>query len=304
MRQLLTRATASMTQRVGVAFVSDAIEGMYEKFGYQTCLAEGYLSLKIRNVERIFVDGGLPPDNRTLRPYSPADLSAMVDLYNGTHAQRPWTHTRHAEWNRLVPVETWAPGSTALVLVDGEKLVGYAIYKEHFFGWPNSTWAVDELTAQDGSAALRLIAEVAQRCWQFRISEFVIREPLDGLVGFAARQLGCDYHQSYPVSGGMMGAILDRESLLVSLEPELRRRLSGQQVLTEHALAFPLLQQGELIPDNTTLLRLLIGYWSMHDAQAARVSIPPQFAALCAAWFPGGGTQALHLPYAHKLDRY
>jgi hypothetical protein len=62
--------------------------------------------------------------------------------------------------------------------------------------------------------------------------------------------------------------------------------------------------RGELIPDNDVLLRLLVGYWSTADAQAAGLTIPSHIARLCAAWFPGGGTQALPHPYAHKLDRY
>ena len=52
----LRAATASMAQRVNVAFVGDAIEGLYEQFGYRTCLAEGHLSLKLRNLEQSLAD--------------------------------------------------------------------------------------------------------------------------------------------------------------------------------------------------------------------------------------------------------
>jgi hypothetical protein len=65
----------------------------------------------------------------------------------------------------------------------------------------------------------------------------------------------------------------------------------------------PALQQGELIPDNDTLLRLLLGDWSMLDAQNAGLTLSPPIARLGAAWFPGGGSQTLPLLYAHKLDR-
>src|SRR5436190_60651 len=51
MRHLLTRAAVGMAQRVDVGFVSDGIEGLYEKFGFQTALAQGHLSLKIRDVD-------------------------------------------------------------------------------------------------------------------------------------------------------------------------------------------------------------------------------------------------------------
>lgn len=304
MRHLLARATAGMAQRVNVAFVGDAIEGLYEKFGFHTCLAEGHLTLKLHNFERVHANAGLPPVNRTLRTYHPADLPAIANLYNAAHVHRPWTFVRTPTWNRLVPTETWKPGSTALVLVEGEQLVGYAIFREHFYGWGARAFEVDELAVLDHAAAYQLLAELVQRCWHFRLSEFIVREPLDSMVGFVARQLGCEYHQSFPTTGMMMGAILHRQPLLSTLEPELCRRLPGPELLPEHNNAFPALLQGDLIPNQQMLLRLLLGDWSLADAQAAGLTVPVHLARLCAAWFPGGGTQTLPLPYAHKLDRY
>jgi hypothetical protein len=116
--------------------------------------------------------------------------------------------------------------------------------------------------------------------------------------------MGCQYLQSYPASGNMMGAIMNRGRLLQQLEPELRRRSNYRESAEGHAIAFSALQRGELVPDNQTLLRLLLGYWSVTDAQAAGTLIPAHYEQICTAWFPGGGTPSLPAPYAHKLDRY
>jgi hypothetical protein len=164
---------------------------------------------------------------------------------------------------------------------------------------------VDELAARDLTAARALLREIAARCWQLRISEFRVREPLDSMAGRAALEVGCRYYQTFPPSGGMMGAILDRQGLLQGLELELQRRTFASEVAEEmHPVVFEALCQGQIVPDNMTLLKLLLGYWSLDDALAAGATVPASYRPLCHLWFPGGGTRALPLPYGHYLDRY
>jgi hypothetical protein len=200
--------------------------------------------------------------------------------------------------------QTWQPGSEAIILERDERLAGYAILRELQYGHTVSSFAVDELTASDAEAAQALLAEVASRCWHMRYSEFWVHEPLDSVVGQAAQRLGCAYHQTFPRSGGMMGAILDRPQLLRLLEPELRRRLPSDDLLTAHTTAFDALCRGELISDTRDLLRLLVGYWSTTDARAFGKVIPAQYERVVDAWFPGNRAQVLPLAYAHRLDRY
>jgi ribosomal protein S18 acetylase RimI-like enzyme len=302
-RTLLTKAVEGMAKRVPVAFVSDSIEELYEKFGFVNCLVEAYLSVSIRNVERLAGSGSASSTCR-VRSFTPADLPAMVALYNQAHAQRPWTHERPAEWNQLFVTETWRPGSEALILERDRRVAGYAILREPQYGHVRSDLVADELAASDTDAAQAMLAELAARCWSLHLSEFRVREPLDSAVGQAARRIGCEYHQTFFSTGGMMGAILDRRQLLTLLEPELRRRLPADDLRAEHTAAFDALCRGELIADNRDLLRLLIGYWSAADARARGTTIPAQYERIADAWFPGAGTRILPLPYAHTLDRY
>jgi hypothetical protein len=299
--KLLRKVFASSAERAPVLFVSDAIEELYEKFGCVNCLAEGYLSLHVRNVERAV--GRITLSSSRLRSFTPADLPAMVALYNTVHAQRTWTHERHAAWNGLHATRTWQPGSEVIILEQAEQVAGYAILREPQFGHVSDSLVVDELTARDIDAAQALLAEVSARCLQMRLSEFWVREPLDSAVGQAAQRIGCTYHQTFPPTGGMMGVILDRGRLLTSLEPELRRRLPNDDLHAAHTTAFDALSRGELVPDARDLLRLLVGYWSTTNARAYGVALPAQHERVLDAWFPGGGTQML-LPYAHTLDRY
>lgn len=302
MGKLLSKALAGIGGRVKAVLVSDAIEQAYEKFGFVNCLVEAHLSVQVRNVER--AAGRLPALNDNIREFSTDDLPAMIDLYNGEHAARPWTHQRHADWNRLLETQTWRPGSEVVILDGDDGMAGYAITQERQFGRLTRPFVVDELIARDVQAAQTMLVELASRCWQMRQGEFLVYEPFDSSVGRAASAVGCEFHQSVPPSGGMMGAILDRQGLLKLLEPELRRRLPCAEPNALHETAFDALFQSALIPDNQALLRLLLGYWSLDSALALGTEVPVEFRPVCAAWFPGGGTAALPLPYAHKLDRY
>ncbi|WP_367825689.1 GNAT family N-acetyltransferase [Streptomyces sp. LMG1-1-1.1] len=303
MGRLLRRALGGMARRVDVAFVSEGIEGVYERFGFVGAVAEGHLVVPVRNVERA---AGADPDaaDPGIRSANPADLPAMVGLYNTAHAQRPWTHERHLGWNRLVPQTTWKPGSHTLVLRTGRTIAGYAVLEGRAFGDPLGTLTVDELVAEDAPATRRLLAAVARLCWQRRLGRFTVREPADSLTGRVARHMGCAYEQLFPPSGGMMAAVLNRPSLVRTVEPELRRRTGGQRPDTDRLLAIEALCGGDLFPDDRTLIRLLLGHWSAEDAYVHGAVVPDRYRDLCAAWFPGGGSRALPAPYAHRLDRY
>ncbi|MFF1744485.1 GNAT family N-acetyltransferase [Streptomyces mirabilis] len=303
MGRLLRQALAGMAQRVDVAFVSDGIEGVYEQFGFVGAVAEGHLVIPVRNVEQAAGDdlGTAVPG---IRCSSPADLPAMIRMYNTAHAQRPWTHARHAGWNRLIPQATWKPGSQTLVLQTDGAAVGYAVLEGRAFGDPLGSLTVDELVAENAAAARLLLMAIARRCWKRRLSEFIVREPADSLTGRVARHMGCTYQQRFPPSGGMMAAVLNRSSLVRKLEPELRRRAAVQQSDQVYDEAFDALRRGDLFPDDKALIRLLLGYWSTDDAYVHGMLVPERYRDLCTAWFPRGGTQSLPTPYAHRLDRY
>ncbi len=303
MSRLLRQALAGMARRVDVAFVSNGVEGIYERFGFVGAVAEGHLVVPVRNVEQAAGDD-LDAPVPGIRSGSPSDLPAMIRLYNTAHAQRPWTHVRHSGWNRLIPQATWKPGSQTLVLQPDGAAVGYAVLEGRAYGDPLGSLTVDELVAEDAAAARLLLMAIARLCWKRRLSEFTVREPADGLTGRVARQMGCTYQQRFPPSGGMMAAVLNRSSLVRKLEPELRRRAAVRQPDKVFDEAFDALRRGDLFPDDKALVRLLLGHWSTEDAYAHGLSIPEAYRELCTAWFPGGGTRSLPTPYAHRLDRY
>lgn len=302
-RKVITKAMEGMAERVSVAFIPEGIEALYEKFGFVSCLADGHLTFPVRHTEDRLGHLLKEPSGYSIRPYTADDLPAMINLYNTTHANRPWTFERQPNWHRIRPQQTWRAGSEVLVLEDADHLAGYAILPRYTFGQISRNYMVDELTAENMAAAQYLLAEISARCHQFYLSEFQVREPLDSAVGQAGQWLGCKYQQAFFATGGILGVILHRVRLVTQLAPELQRRFNGHKP-TEYDAAFAQLQQGELIPDNATLLRLLLGYWSLADAQINGLVIPEAYLPTLQGWFPGGNTPSLPMPYAHYLDRY
>ena len=301
-RALLTRAIQGISSRVPVVFLS-GIDFLYEKFGFVNCLAESHLSLRVRDVER--ETNHIPTSSaQGVRKFSADDLPAMISLYNQVHMHRPWTHERHAGWNRLNDTQTWHPPSTGIILEREDRIAGYAIFEEPQFGHGPHSLVIDELTAKDTAAAQALLIDIAARSWEMRFSKFLVREPLDSAVGRTAQRLGCTQNKFFPPGGGMMGAILDRQQLLQMLEPELKRRLGHSELNASHQATFDALYSGNIIPDNRILLRLLTGHWSTSDASAFGINLPEQYAQVLDAWFPGGGTRLLPQPYSHHLDHY
>jgi len=297
-RKLLTRVRQSMASRVDVGFVSEAVEGLYERFGFVTCLTEGHFVLPLRFLDRLHADP-LQGD-RTLRPFTEDDLPRMIRLYNDIHALRPWTHVRPSTWNQLRASETWRPGSQVILLAEGSSLAGYVIVTERRFGVVYTPYVIHELAAVDREAARLLLAEAMSIGAGQGATEIWLREPLDSAAGRVARSLGGEYRLSFPATGGMMGGIFHRARLLAALEPELRRRLGTTAAAAQHDAAFSLLERGELVADDQALLFLLLGHWSAADLPDEEGS----YAAVLTGWFPGGGTPTLLQPFAHEIDRY
>ena len=295
-RHIMEESLRRTRQRVDVAFLF-GIERLYGKFGFVTCLPAEHLVVPIRRVEQA---ESLRSEN--IRPMRQGDLPEMLDLYNVQHAGRPWTVRRDVNhWDRLPKPQIWQAGADVRVLEKHDRHCGYMVVRAGSYGWDRGA-AVLEMTAKDVGSARALLAAAGAGYWQHRCAEFEVYEPADSAVGRVARQMGCEVRATYRPDGGGMAAILNRESLVGKLEPELGRRAHAGRVKPPvsalHALA-----AGELCPDDGVLLRLLLGYWSWVDAEAAGLEVPAEWRDTFAAWFPGVCT-ALPSPYAHRLDHY
>jgi len=296
-RQVMTASLGRAKDRVDVAFLF-GIEGLYGKFGFANCLASGHIEVPIRGLDHAELPAGM-----TLRALEAADMPQIIDLYNRRHSCRPWTWRREAgSWNRLDKGDVWRAAAEGVLLEVGKQIGGYLVYRGANYG-AGPRVEVLELTAADAAGCQVLLIDAARQCWEHRLSSFVLHEAADSLAGRVARRLGCEVKWTFKADGGGMGVILNRPSLIERLRPELERRGAAHGIGPSDQ-ALELLAGGGLCPDQGMLLRLLIGFWSWADADAAGYCPPREQEGVFRSWFCGGGTTVLPQPFAHRLDQY
>lgn len=308
-RTVLEQSLSGARERVSAVFLY-GIEKLYPKVGFVSCLPDSSLTLRVRYAE------GAPASGHEITRLEKADLAEVTALYNAENCIRPWTIRRaEMQTERLTRTAVWHPGPEVLVARRGGRPRGYAALSGISFGHAPRSLSVSELVGADDAAALALIGAAARVAWDRRVDSFTVAEPPDSTAGIAARRLGCEVRQYLPSDGSGMGSILDRASLLSVLVPELARREacaeSGERLESAEGLApagasaraLEALQRRQTVPDDRDLLRLLLGFWSWQDAEAAGDAIPEQHRRTLRRWFPGPSPW-LPTPHSHQIDHY
>ena len=297
MRILMSRALDSARTRVCAAFLFGTPD-LYPRWGFATCAPKSRVKLQIADFSDLTAIA-------TVRCASiedlPSILPSIVQVYNRAHRSRPWTLEREPTWNHLSKAKVWEPGSEVYVHEDHGSVAAYAFVRGHSPRDGHRNMVVDELGAVDPEAAAVMLRSLASICWVAKREQFTVLEPIDSPAGVAARRLRCEVTTQYFVDSDCMGVILDRGTLVAGLETELQRRASRAGVdARRSANAIALLRSGHLVPDDGELLRLMVGYEAAGDGTGESA----ERETLLGAWFPGGGSPALPIPYAHRLDYY
>ena len=265
-----------------------------------TCVADSELRVGLDNARRL---GGAGDD--TVRGGAAADLPAMRALYNRVHATRPWTVARGPAWDRVPREGEWQPGSEIHLVERDGMLQGYVVLRSGLFGWRSRRFELREIVARDTATAALLLAYALHRARQLDYDRITVHEPPDSAVAQVARNVGCEQVNRYSAAGGGMGRIVDRERFVDAIAAELARRARAAGVAEPAAApALAALRDGTLVPDDGDLLRLAVGYQRLDEVAAERQGVADPERAVAAAWFPGGGSAVLPVPFAHHLDHY
>ena len=299
MARLLRRSLASARRRVSVVCLF-GIDDLYPRFGFVTCVADSELRVDLDNARRL---GGAGDD--AVRGGCCADLPAMRALYNQVHGTRPWTVARGPTWDRVPREGEWQAGSEVHLVERDGILQGYVVLRSCLFGWRSRRFELREIVARDTAAAARLLAYALHRARQLNYDRITVHEPHDSSVAQVARSVGCEQVNRYWAAGGGMGKIVDRERFVDAIAAELVRRACAAGVAESLAApALAALRDGTLVPDDGDLLRLVVGYQRLDEVADERQGGDTAERAVAAAWFPGGGSAVLPVPFAHHLDHY
>ncbi len=293
---LMRRALAGSADRVDASFLF-GISRLYGNFGFTSCLAASWFTLWLK-----YAEGATCPDTLKAESLKKEDVPAVNALFNKAHGFRPWTRVRtDTVALRLFNAQAWKPGPETIVWKEGETIRAYAVMEGYGYGWGHSALKVIEATADAPDSALAMMSHLREKGLERGVDTVNIHEPADSAIGRTVRLMGGKYYREYNADGGGMGLILNRNSLIDAMEEELARRAGNLNAVSEICAA---LKSGELIPDSARLMRLLTGYFSWEDAKHAGEHGPDGFGDTLAVMFPGGGTQTLHEPFAHRLDGY
>jgi hypothetical protein len=288
---LLRSALSRASKRVSVIFLN-GIPNFYDRLGFVACWSTDTVRLPADALRSLW------PDRRyRVRAWRDSDRPSACRLYNQLNQVRPATVVRMPEtYPGPRPRVGSMRGEEGLVIENADSMLGYMMLTGEPHGI-EQPFEIRELQTADGRAAATLLHHASERATVFGETEVAVREPVDSAAGHVLRSIGCDLHRHFNRGGGWMGLILNRFVLVRALAPELARR-AGTEGADVEALA-----TGDWIESNGDLLRLLIGYWSWRDARWAGIADHGATAEL-AAWFPGGGSAVLGMPFLHAVDQF
>ena len=190
-RRVLEDSTAFMKEsgyHLGALF---GIPYYYDKFGYASAFVSSESSVDTRDAEAAMA-------RYKVRDSSPEDAPAVIGLYNSLTARRTGTVVRDpSEWQSLRPRGGWSPRMGTFVLLDGDRIVGYAAYR--LDPW---RYAIVELGYTDRAAFGSLLAEAARRAVEARVEHIIFHVPPDDPFILYCRRYGCQTKVSYPRCGG------------------------------------------------------------------------------------------------------
>ncbi len=300
-RRVLEDSTAFMREsgyHLGALF---GIPYYYHKFGYASAFVSSESSVDTRDAETAVA-------RYRVRDFRPEDAPAVIGLYNALTAQRTGTVARDpSKWQSLRPRGGWSPRMGTFVLLDGDRIVGYAAYR--LDPWRH---AIVEMGYADRAVFGSLLAESARRAVEARVEHVVFHMPPDDPFIVYCQRYGCQTKIGYPRCGGGMARIINQKALLEVLHPLFARRLgeagqgdwSGTLVIATD-LGTDRLRFGtggetlHVEMPQSTLAQCLLGYRSVRDALFESQACADEAALpILEALLPQG------FPYVFILDRF
>ncbi len=334
-RRVLEAAVARM--RAGDAALSMlyGIRDFYPKFGFATVGAE--YTLHLLDLDRPVA----PPAGWTVRPFAPADLPRVRELYERDTARAVGAVVRGPDapaWGRLLATADAGSTDECGVLEDQHgRLAAYVwrgadFWSVAFQARRRPEWLfLGEVIAAGPAAADAALAvcrawgaeESARR--EGQVERVVLGLPPEGPVAAAARLQDAELVTRAQSCGGTMVRLLDAARLLRALAPELNERLRAAGLAATATLRIETDEGGTTLHVAPDGVRVVDGETpGAADGEHLRVTLPQTaLARLALGGFPPGDLldrlpappdararevlEALfprRHPYTHLLDRY
>lgn len=275
------------------------IPSFYPKFGFVVAIPGTESTIATRDAE-------LAQARYPVRPFQPADAQRVAEIYEQMNAHRTFSCVRDPNtWKGFRIGASWNDRIDALVVLDGETIIGYA-------NFDLDPWrcAFGEVGYTSSDVFSTLLAEAGKQAAEKRLEKLTIHAPVDDPFVLYCRRYGCTTSLSYARNAHGMARIINQATTLKTIQPLLFQRLQASQEAWRGTLVFStdlgtdLLQLGsgpELVLrlPQTILTQWILGYRGIEDALfETDTEVPSPAVPLLQAIFPTG------YPYIYASDRF
>jgi predicted acetyltransferase len=271
----------------------------YPKFGYIVAMPGTDSTIATRDAE-------LAQACYPVRPFKPEDAQQVAEIYEQMNANRTFTCVRDPNtWKGFRIGASWNDRIEAVVVLDGESIIGYANYD--LDPWRCSLGEVGYATPAVFST---LLAEAGKQAAQKRVEKLTIHAPVDDPFVLYCRRYGCTTSLSYARNAHGMARIINQAATIKAIQPLMLRRLQASQIDWRGTLVFSTdlgkdaLELGsgpELVLHlpQTMLTQWILGYRGIEDALfETETKVPEAAVPVLKAIFPTG------YPFIYPSDRF
>lgn len=190
------------------------IQDFYHRFGYVTCMPEHEFSMDLRDAERA-------PRGARLRRMREGDRQAVVRIYSRDNALRTGSAVRPAKgWGGFPRGTWWTYRALPYVVVDARGAVqGYVVCND-----VQDVCRASEVGGEGEEVFAAILSHLAQRALRLRRETVWANVPADHPFAVYCRRFGLRQHSLYPREAQFMGRVIDLETCLHALLPELAWR--------------------------------------------------------------------------------
>jgi predicted acetyltransferase len=190
------------------------IEDFYQRWGFATCLPEYELTIPTRNAERAL-------KRYDSRPFLVGDVEDILAMYEQNNRHRScWIERSKGTWRPFRKGTWFDKPAKCNVMVDDGKLIGYYAYDDSRY-----ETRITEVGSAKRDVFESMLRDFADMAIERRAERISVNIPPDHPLATFCRRYGCSLSIGYPYNANGMMRIINLNSFLHKLKPELERAL-------------------------------------------------------------------------------
>jgi hypothetical protein len=198
------------------------IPDFYHRFGYAVCLPDCRYNVLTRDAERA-------APTLTVRPLTPEDGPAILEIYTANNAMLTGSIVRDAQTPLFPKGSEWGSGVDAVVFTDDRDTVQAYAARDADRDWLR----ISELGVRHERYAPDVVRWAAERAVDARYEKVSFLTPPDSPFSIYLTQYGAEQQITYHRNSDGMGRLLNLRSFFAKTLPEWTRRAQSAPALQD-----------------------------------------------------------------------